>query len=108
MQEAGEPLRLRFQKGPYGPYAENLRHVLHKIEGRLVAGYADGGDTPDKTLKLAPGAAEDAATFLQQHANTRGRFDKVSALVEGVELSFGLESIIVALLIFPLLNRVGV
>ena len=28
MQEAGEPLRLRLAKGPYGPYAENLRHVL--------------------------------------------------------------------------------
>ena len=28
MQEAGEPLRLRLSKGPYGPYAENLRHVL--------------------------------------------------------------------------------
>src|SRR6185295_2679888 len=28
MQEAGEPLRLRYVKGPYGPYSENLRHVL--------------------------------------------------------------------------------
>ena len=91
MQEAGEPLRLRFQKGPYGPYAENLRHVLNAIEGYLVSGYADGGDTPDKPLELAPGAVEDAAAFLQQHANTRGRFDKVSALVEGFESSFGLE-----------------
>ena len=44
MQEAGEPLRLRFKKAPYGPYAENLRHVLHAIEGHLVAGYADGGE----------------------------------------------------------------
>ena len=33
MQEAGEPLRLKYQKAPYGPYAENLRHVLHAIEG---------------------------------------------------------------------------
>lgn len=91
MQEAGEPLRLKFQKGPYGPYAENLRHVLNKIEGQLIYGYADGGDAPDKPLELAPGAIEDAATFLQQHADTRGRLDKVSALVEGFESSFGLE-----------------
>ena len=91
MQEAGEPLRLRFQKGPYGPYAENLRHVLNAIEGHLVSGYADGGDAPDKPLELAPGAIEDAAAFLQQHADTRERFDKVSALVEGFESSFGLE-----------------
>ena len=91
MQEAGEPLRLTFQKGHYGPYAENLRHVLNEIEGHLISGYADGGDTPGKPLELAPGAVEDAAAFLQQHADTRGRFDKVSALVEGFESSFGLE-----------------
>ena len=67
MQEAGEPLRLRYQKALYGPYAENLRHVLHAIEGHLVSGYADGGDIPDKQLKLLPGAIKDATAFLQQH-----------------------------------------
>ncbi len=91
MQEAGEPLRLKYQKGPYGPYAENLRHVLHAIEGHLVSGYADGGDAPDKHLKLVPGAVEEAMTFLQQHPNTRTRIDKVENLVKGFELPFGLE-----------------
>ena len=38
MQEAGEPLRLRYVKAPYGPYAENLRHVLRAVEGHLIAG----------------------------------------------------------------------
>lgn len=56
MQEAGEPLRLTYRKAPYGPYAENLRHVLHAIEGHFVSGYADGGDEPDKQLTLIPGA----------------------------------------------------
>ncbi|MBD3267981.1 Appr-1-p processing protein, partial [bacterium] len=44
LQEAGEPLQLDFQKGPYGPYAENLRHVLKSVEGHFILGYADGGD----------------------------------------------------------------
>lgn len=91
MQEAGEPLRLKYQKAPYGPYAENLRHVLHAIEGHLVSGYANGGDAPDKQLKLVPGAIEDATTFLQQHPDTRTRLDKVAELVEGFESPFGLE-----------------
>lgn len=91
MQEAGEPLRLKYQKAPFGPYAENLRHVLHAIEGHFVSGYADGGDAPDKQLKLVPGAVEDASNFLQQHTDTRARFDKVSALVAGFESPFGLE-----------------
>jgi len=91
MQEAGEPLRLRYQAAPYGPYAENLRHVLHAIEGHLIAGYADGGDTPGKPLTLVPGAVEEAAAFIAVHRETGERFDRVAALVEGFESPFGLE-----------------
>jgi O-acetyl-ADP-ribose deacetylase (regulator of RNase III) len=91
MQEAGEPLRLKYQKGPYGPYAENLRHVLNAVEGHLVSGYADGGDSPNKPLKLVPGAIENATRFLQEHPETRARSDKVAHLVEGFESPFGLE-----------------
>ncbi len=91
IQEAGEPLLLRYKKAPYGPYADNLRHVFHAIEGHLVSGYANGGDTSDKQLKLVPGAIKDATTFLQQHPDTRAHFDKVAELVKGFESPFGLE-----------------
>lgn len=91
LQEAGEPLRLRFVKGPYGPYAENLRHVLVAIEGHLIAGYADGGDVPYKQLALVPGAVQEATAFLQSHADTHARFDRVTQLVAGFETPFGLE-----------------
>lgn len=91
MQEADEPLRLSYAKALYGPYAENLRHVLRTIEGHLVAGYADGGDGPGKPLTLVPGAMEDANRFLSQHPSTRARLDRVAALVEGFESSAGLE-----------------
>lgn len=91
MQEAGESLRLKYVKAPYGPYAENLRHVLRTIEGHFVAGYADGGDSPDKPLTVVPGAVEDARDFLAANADTRARFDRVGALVEGFETPFGLE-----------------
>ncbi|MBU0499107.1 MAG: macro domain-containing protein [Gammaproteobacteria bacterium] len=91
MQESGEPLRLKFNQAPYGPYAENLRHVLRTIEGHLISGYADGGDPPDKQLSLVPGAVDDATAFLAQHTQTRTRFDKVASLVEGFESPFGLE-----------------
>ncbi len=91
MQEAGEPLRLRYVQAPYGPYAENLRHVLRDIEGYFVSGYADGGDAPDKELVLVPGAVDDAETFLGNHPNTRTRFERVADLVQGFETPFGLE-----------------
>ena len=91
MQVAGEPLRLNYVKAPYGPYAENLRHVLKAIEGHMVAGYADGGDDPTKPLSLVPGVVSEATQFLDSHQPTKMRFDRVSELVDGFETPFGLE-----------------
>ncbi|ART78928.1 type II toxin-antitoxin system antitoxin DNA ADP-ribosyl glycohydrolase DarG [Oceanisphaera avium] len=91
MQEAGEPLRLRYKQAPYGPYAENLRHVLNVIEGHFVSGYADGGDAPAKQLMLIEGATKQASDFLERSPETSARFDKVAELVEGFESPFGLE-----------------
>lgn len=91
MQETGEPLRLKYTKAQYGPYAENLRHVLRPIEGHFISGYADGGDDPNKTLNLVPGAVSDSIAFLNHNPNTHSRFDRVTELVEGFESSFGLE-----------------
>lgn len=90
MQEAGQPLRLRYVKGLYGPYAENLRHVLSAMEGHMVSGYR-GEDAPDTPLELVPGAVDDAESYLSQDAATRGHFDRVANLVNGFESPFGLE-----------------
>jgi O-acetyl-ADP-ribose deacetylase (regulator of RNase III) len=90
-QEAGEPLRLRYVKAPFGPYAENIRHVLAAVEGYLLSGYGDGGDAPDKPLDLVPGATDDARAFLKQHPDTLARFERVAKLVEGFETPFGME-----------------
>lgn len=91
MQEAGQPLRLNYVKHHYGPYADNLRHVLTKVEGHMLSGYHDGGDAPDKQLELVPGAVSDAEALLAADTETRERFDRVGKLVEGFETPFGLE-----------------
>lgn len=91
MQEAGETLRLRFSKGLYGPYAENLRHVLSHIEGHFISGYGDAEDRPDKQIELKTPASNRADTFLANHPETRDRFDRVADLIEGFETPFGME-----------------
>lgn len=91
LQEDGETLRLSYVKAPYGPYAENLRHVLNKVEGHLISGYADGGDNPQKQLQLVPGAEAEAESFLEQHPCTCNRIKRVEDLVDGFETPFGLE-----------------
>lgn len=82
MQVAGEAsLRLRYVKAPYGPYAENLRHLLLSVEGHITSGYTDGVDDPEKPLELVPGAIGDAERFLESHPNTQRRFERVADLV---------------------------
>ncbi len=91
LQTSGEPLRLRYRKAEYGPYAENLRHVLNAIEGHFISGFGDGGDAPEKPLALLSGAVDKASAFLEGCAKTRERFDRVGSLVSGFESAFGLE-----------------
>lgn len=91
LQEAGEPLKLDFQKGLYGPYATNLRHVLNKIEGHFIRGYGDAGDQPDKSIELIPEALPLAEQSLQGHSATRERFERVTELIAGFESPYGLE-----------------
>ena len=91
MQEAGEGLNLRYQKAIYGPYAENLRHVLTAIEGYFITGYGDAEDSPDKLIEPKPEACDRAETFLSSHPDTCGRFDRVADLIEGFETPFGME-----------------
>ena len=91
MQEEGEGLRLRFAKGPYGPYAENLRHVLSHIEGHFISGYGDAEDDPEKQIELNIGASERAEEFLQSHPATHAHFDRVADLIDGFETPYGME-----------------
>ncbi len=91
MQEAGEQLRLRFTKGHYGPYADNLRHVLSAIEGHFISGYGDAEDEPEKQIELNVEASEQAERFLQSHPDTKARFGRVVELIDGFETPYGME-----------------
>jgi O-acetyl-ADP-ribose deacetylase (regulator of RNase III) len=91
LQETGEDLRLTYIKAWYGPYAENLRHVLNVIEGFFVSGYQNNGDQPSTRLKLLPGAHEEAITFLKNHESTKLHLDRVVDLIDGFESMYGLE-----------------
>jgi O-acetyl-ADP-ribose deacetylase (regulator of RNase III) len=73
MQESGETLKLKYSKGLYGPYAENLRHVLSAIEGHFISGYGDAEDNPGKQIELKIEAAEHAESFLKDHPETQAQ-----------------------------------
>jgi hypothetical protein len=91
LQECGQPLNLRYQKGPYGPYAENLRHVLKDMEGHYIVGFGDGADRPDTQIEPKGNAIEQGEKFLEMDRATLGRFERVGRLISGFETPFGME-----------------
>lgn len=91
LQVAGEPLKFTFKEAPYGPYAENLRHVLSRLESHYIHGYGEGGDDPSKPIELAEGAGSEGEAILRDHPKTLERFEQVSRLIEGFESPFGME-----------------
>lgn len=91
MQEAGEPLKLRYQKYIYGPYADNLRHILLRMEGHFIEGYQDAEDDPRKPLRLKPNAIDIARDLLKNYPETVARFERVARLVDGFESAYGME-----------------
>jgi O-acetyl-ADP-ribose deacetylase (regulator of RNase III) len=91
LQVAGEPLQLDYQKGYYGPYADNLRHVLNHVEGHFLRGFGDGKNTPETPLELIDDAAVEAEAFLASQTGAQARLARVAELIEGYETPFGME-----------------
>ncbi len=91
LQEAGEDLNLRYKKATYGPYAENLRHVLSVMEGHFISGYGDAEDRPDKQIELKANIIDKAEAFLKTHPQTLAHFKRVEDLIEGFESPLGME-----------------
>ena len=91
MQAAGEPLRLKYQKAIYGPYAQNLRHVLSLLNGHYISGYDDRVDSPEKTIEVINGSISEGEVFLENHTGTIGHFSRVFNLINGFESPFGME-----------------
>lgn len=93
LQEAGQPLRLRFEKGLYGPYADNLRHVLREVEGHYLTGYGDGSARvlDSEPIELLPGAEAESSALVDADPEMRERIERVLELAEGFESMYSME-----------------
>ena len=90
-QIAGEPLCLRFEKWIYGPYADNLRHVLNQLDGHYISGWGDGANRPLVKLSLLPEAPKAVEKLLTPSDPSCLRITQVIDLVEGFDSPYGLE-----------------
>ena len=89
LQIAGEPLRLKFTKYKYGPFSNQIHHVLQRMEGHFIKGYGDRSGQIQ--ISLLPEGGEEAEKFLSKNYETQRRFQKVLDLIEGFETPYGLE-----------------
>jgi O-acetyl-ADP-ribose deacetylase (regulator of RNase III) len=90
LQEAGEPLRLRYEAGLFGPYAHNLNKVLEIMEGHFIRGYGDS-QKPDVEIELLPGAIKESDDPLSGNSASADRLKRVATVIEGFETPYGLE-----------------
>ncbi|WP_106496405.1 type II toxin-antitoxin system antitoxin DNA ADP-ribosyl glycohydrolase DarG [Lentibacillus sp. Marseille-P4043] len=89
LQIVGEPLRLRFEKGKFGPYADNLNHVLERLDGHFIRGFGDR--SRDAEIYLIGNATDYAEQFLKDDREAFEHLEKVRDIIQGFETPYGLE-----------------
>lgn len=89
LQAAGQDLQLNYVTGKYGPYANNLNHVLQRIEGHFIEGY--GTREQDSEIRLLDGAVAEAEEEIAGDEDVERRLTRVQDVIEGFETPFGLE-----------------
>jgi hypothetical protein len=93
LQVLGQPLKLSFTRGLYGPYAEQLHHVLQDLGGHYLIGY---GDRTSKVRDLRPicltnGSAAEAEEWVRVNdEEAQGRVEAFLKLADGYETPYSL------------------
>ncbi|HEU5281997.1 MAG TPA: macro domain-containing protein [Gammaproteobacteria bacterium] len=95
LQESGEPLKLNFEKYHYGPYADNIRHILSRFEGHFTVGFGEGRSNPQTPIQILPHTLDETEKFLAEHTTEteqyNARLERVKKLIIGFESPLGLE-----------------
>ena len=93
LQEAGENLQLMYRANYYGPYSDNLRHVLKSLEGHQLEGFGDGSKMVREAepITVLPGGAQEASEALAENQRLGDRIQRMLELIEGYESAYGLE-----------------
>jgi O-acetyl-ADP-ribose deacetylase (regulator of RNase III) len=91
LQEAGEDLKLTFVKNQYGPYSEELRHALNRMEGHFIRGLGDG--VVEAEIEPREDALSEAEEFIavSGHAKLAQHVARVASLIDGFQSPYGME-----------------
>jgi hypothetical protein len=91
-----DPLKLNFVANRYGPYADNLRHLLDNLDGSYLHSekrLADAG--PGDILHFAPDHQQKLAAYFRTSDGAAyvEAIDKTDALIDGFQSPLGMEAL---------------
>lgn len=91
LQRFGEPLRLQYTKGWYGPYASNLNKVLQAINGTYIK-YQAQNDSPINAVELFESKKTEIENQLQTISEAQHqRLNTLLSFIDGFQTPFSLE-----------------
>ncbi len=91
LQRLGEPLRLEYEKGWYGPYAPTLNKVLQVMNGSFIS-YNASSDKPSELINLVTKEeAKIRQKYLELSDKQKEKFELLNKFIEGFETPFSLE-----------------
>jgi O-acetyl-ADP-ribose deacetylase (regulator of RNase III) len=93
LQRLGEPLRLKFEKGYYGPFAYNLIPVLKAIRPDYINYKSLDDAKPSTVLRQNQNSIKEVFEYFEQNIteDQKKRVDLTLALIKDFETPFGLE-----------------
>ena len=93
LQRFNEPLKLKFEKGFYGPFANNLMYVLDYLNNSYISFNHDHKNKPTTIIRLKNDKTEEVENYVNNELTNEqiNRLNKVLELVNGFETPFGLE-----------------
>jgi O-acetyl-ADP-ribose deacetylase (regulator of RNase III) len=94
LQRFGETqLKLKFVKGAYGPYSNEVRFVLYTLNGYYLKGYEQKDAKPFEALELIASKKDEVQQYINNSTSSeeKHRLQHVTKFIEGFESPYGLE-----------------
>lgn len=108
LQRLGEPLKLRFEKGYYGPFAYNLLPVLKAMKPYYLNYKSLDDAKPSTVIKQNQLTIEEVEQYIELNLTKeqKDHLDMTLALIKDFETPFGLELLGTVDYIFIQENRI--
>ncbi len=95
LQRLGEPLKLSFKKSHFGPYTQQIQHVMYALNGTFLYGLEQNEARAFENLKLNYDKVAEVKEVLNKQLSTeqKQRLNNLLKLIRGFESFLALETL---------------